>query len=69
MIPALKYCPCCQIPKPPEGYSPDRRNKDGLNYRCKACHAASLRVKYKADPTPFQKAMKKYRESLRDYST
>lgn len=65
---SIKNCPCCNTVKPTEGFSPDRRNKDGLNYRCKACHAAHTRARYSLDPTPFKAAITKYREGLRDHS-
>jgi hypothetical protein len=65
--PALKFCPCCYLLK--DDFSPDRRNKDGLNYRCKACHSASFRQKYAVNPIPSRLAVKKYRNSLRDHST
>jgi hypothetical protein len=65
--PALKFCPCCNIPKEGEAFSPDRRNKDGLNYRCKSCQATHVRNRYRITPHIFLNTMKKYRESLRDY--
>jgi len=64
--PALKYCPCCFIKKVPEAFSPDRRNKDQLNYRCKACQSLHFRLKYLQNPAPFRAAVKKYRESLKN---
>jgi hypothetical protein len=66
--PALKDCPCCALSKSHEGFSPDRRNKDGLNYKCKDCAAAHFRVKYNLNPEHFRFAVKKYRESLHDHS-
>ena len=65
--PALKFCPCCHIPKEGDKFSPDRRNKDGLNYRCKACQAAHVRNRYRVTPEVFLNTMRKYRESLRDH--
>lgn len=65
--PALKSCPCCYNAKTAENYSPDIRNKDGLNYKCKACHAAHFRAEYSLNPIPARNAVRKYRESLHDY--
>jgi hypothetical protein len=64
--PALKYCPCCFTAKVPEAFSPDRRNKDQLNYRCKKCQALHFRLKYLQNPEPFRAAVRKYRESLKN---
>jgi hypothetical protein len=65
--PALKHCPCCHTSKEQEKFSPDRRNKDGLAYRCKSCSAAYFRTKYRINPEPFKRASQKYKDSLRDY--
>ena len=64
--PALKYCPCCQQVK--DSFSPDRRNKDGLNYRCRSCSSLHKRVLRTINPEPARFAVRKYREALRDYS-
>ena len=63
--PALKFCPCCF--NTTDNFTPDKRNKDGLNYRCRVCATAYIRMSRHANPLPFYAAVKKYRESLRDY--
>lgn len=65
---SIKHCPCCNLTKNGDAFSPDRRNKDGLNYRCKSCHSLHVYNKYQVNPEPARLAIKKYRESLCDHS-
>lgn len=62
--PALKFCPCCSIMKPAPDYSSDQRNKDGLNYRCKACHAGHVAKMRALNPEHYQNSVRRYRQQF-----
>ena len=47
---AVKRCPKCETSKPVEAFARDRSRRDGLQPRCRECHAARHRERYAADP-------------------
>lgn len=47
-----KTCPNCGFEKPPAEFSKDKRNKDGLQPRCKACNAV-YRAAHKEELTAY----------------
>lgn len=62
--PALKFCPCCASYKPAPDYTPDRRNKDGLNYRCKACAAGHVAKMRSLRPEHYRETVRRYRATI-----
>lgn len=46
----LKTCTCCKQARPHDDFSPDRRNKDGLQSRCRECSRAASKAARDADP-------------------
>lgn len=58
-IESYKACSVCRIDKPRTDFSPDRRNKDGLQSRCKGCGNAANKASREAN---LQEANRKSRE-------
>lgn len=47
----VKFCNRCRTLKPTVEYSPDKRNRDGLQGRCKTCIAIGVREVRRRNPT------------------
>jgi hypothetical protein len=45
--PTTKACPGCGLTKPASDFSKSRRDKDGLQSKCKRCSSASYRVRHR----------------------
>src|SRR6188474_3169996 len=46
----MKTCRKCSEEKPLTDFSKDKKSKDGLDYRCKACNATRIKAARKANP-------------------
>ena len=58
-----KICCACKADVPLNLFSPDRRNPDGLQGRCRSCASAARRRAYSADPERYRKRQNDYYKS------
>lgn len=57
-----KKCSGCGRDLPLSEFNKTKRNKDGLQYRCRACASKYNKARYASDPDRFKKDVKAYKE-------
>lgn len=57
-----KLCKKCQLEVPASLFSPDRRNKDGLQPRCRDCQSKAKNIAYWNDRDSFLERQREYRK-------
>ena len=62
----LRKCTECGQIKPLEDFAKDKRNRDGRDSRCKACHAESTRLWRRANREKRLEYNRQYREANRE---
>ena len=50
---APRWCSGCQRDLPPNSFTGDKANRDGLHSSCRECRAATRKAAYRANPQPF----------------
>jgi 5-methylcytosine-specific restriction endonuclease McrA len=56
----VKKCHACKLELPADSFSPDKRNKDGLQSSCRRCQSAVRRALYHANPEAARKRHRDY---------
>jgi hypothetical protein len=59
--PMTKACARCELVKPLDDFSPDRRARDGRYSTCKACYKVAAKAKRDADPAAHRAAVTKWK--------
>lgn len=62
----MKRCSKCGEDKPPSDFFRDARKRDGLQTKCKVCHAAMARDWEKRNPDRLRQRRSEYREANRE---
>jgi 5-methylcytosine-specific restriction endonuclease McrA len=66
MGPTSKVCSKCMASKPPEAFSRNQRNRDGLADRCRPCHVAAVVESQRRHPSAARERRKLYKVRHRE---
>lgn len=62
----LKQCAICNKIKSKTEFYAQKKSKDGLQYKCKACQSQYLKDHYASDKKPYKESAKRNKNKLRD---